>query len=74
VLFGLRKSWWIENDEVEVPSLLVQAAHPIKRIAINEIVLRVIEPVECKIATAPLEVFFRKIEAGHACTSHGRAD
>ena len=73
-LFRLRKGRRIKQDHIERPLLFAQPAQPIEGIAIDELMLGRIDIVQRKIASAELEIFFRKIDADRSRARFGRAN
>src|SRR5258705_378747 len=60
VFARLGKRRWIENDKIVELALFLQPSHPIKGIAVNEIVRRGVESIQFEISPPPLQIFFRQ--------------
>src|SRR5687767_13902241 len=61
----MRERRRVQDHHVKRASLLPQAPQPPEDIAVNELVLFGIKPIQRKVPFSPFEIFLRQIQAGY---------
>src|SRR5579883_1429420 len=62
--FGVRERGRIEQDKIKFAALFLKSAQPVKDVAKDEVMKRGVQVIFFEVIFPPLEVFFRKVQAG----------